>query len=56
MTLIELVDKQSEIISELSEIVNELFRLLCMACPDETHGSIADRIGRAADEMQQLDG
>lgn len=58
MTLLDVVDRQTEIIKELSDIVDDQFRLLCLLCPPDAPEALAilERMERTAKEVRALAG
>lgn len=58
MTLLEVVDRQTEIIKELCDIVDEQFRMLCLLCPPDAPEALAllERMERTAKEARALAG
>lgn len=58
MTLLDVVDRQAEIIKELSDIVDKQFCMLCLLCPPDAPETAAllGRIEHVAKEADTLAG
>jgi len=56
LTLLDVVDRQTEIIKELSDIVDKQFCMLCLLCPPDAPEAAAllDRIEHVAKEAGAL--
>ncbi len=56
MTPLEVVDRQTEIIRDLCDIVDEQFRMICLLCPPDSPEALAllDRMETTAKKAKSF--